>query len=292
VATTSEWIQGARPRTLPAALAPIAVGTGIAIGAGAFDGLRAALALIVAVALQIAVNYSNDYSDGIRGTDQIRVGPVRLVGQKLAKPHEVKRAAFIFFGLAMISGTILVVLTTQWWLFAVGAASITAAWFYTGGSRPYGYAGFGELFVFLFFGIVPVMGTAYVQTLQLSPLALWAGVGVGSLACSILITNNVRDIPGDLKHNKLTLAVRLGDRNTRRLFYVSLIIGFVVPVAVATFVTPFALLALIAAPLAVGPVRLISTGVQGPALIPVLKLTGLILLVYGLGFGSGLALGG
>ena len=292
MATTSEWIQGARPRTLPAALAPIAVGTGIAIGAGAFDGLRAALALIVAVALQIAVNYSNDYSDGIRGTDQIRVGPVRLVGQKLAKPHEVKRAAFIFFGLAMISGTILVVLTTQWWLFAVGAASITAAWFYTGGSRPYGYAGFGELFVFLFFGIVPVMGTAYVQTLQLSPLALWAGVGVGSLACSILITNNVRDIPGDLKHNKLTLAVRLGDRNTRRLFYVSLIIGFVVPVAVATFVTPFALLALIAAPLAVGPVRLISTGVQGPALIPVLKLTGLILLVYGLGFGSGLALGG
>jgi len=292
VATTSEWIQGARPRTLPAALAPIAVGTGIAIGAGAFNWLRAALALVVAISLQIAVNYSNDYSDGIRGTDHIRVGPVRLVGQNLARPHEVKRAAFVFFALAMISGTILVILTTQWWLFAVGAASITAAWFYTGGSRPYGYAGFGELFVFIFFGIVPVMGTVYVQTLQLSPVAMWAGVGVGSLACSILITNNLRDIPSDQKHNKLTLAVRLGDRNTRRLFYMSLMLGFTIPVVMAAFVTPFALLALLALPLAAGPVRLVHRGAHGPKLIPVLKLTGLILLVYGLAFGVGLALGG
>jgi 1,4-dihydroxy-2-naphthoate polyprenyltransferase len=272
-------------------MAPIAVGTGLAFGVDAFNGLRAVLALIVAVALQIAVNYSNDYSDGIRGTDHIRVGPVRLVGQKLAKPHQVKRAAFIFYAIAIIAGTLLVVLTTEWWLFAVGAASVVAAWFYTGGTRPYGYAGLGELFVFIFFGIIPVMGTAYVQTLQLTPLALWAGVGVGSLACSILIANNLRDIPGDLVNNKFTLAVRIGDRNTRRLFYLSVIVGFAVPVAVAAFTAPFALLALLAVPLAIGPIRIVASGALGPALIPVLKLTGLVLLVYGLGFGVGLALG-
>jgi len=292
VATTSEWIQGARPRTLPAAISPIAVGTGIAASAGAFNGFRALLALIVAVALQVGVNYSNDYSDGIRGTDQIRVGPVRLVGQKLAKPHEVKRVAFAFFGIAMLVGALLVVVTSQWWLFAVGAASIAAAWFYTGGSRPYGYAGFGELFVFVFFGIVPVMGTAYVQTLELTPLAFWSGVGVGSLACSILIANNLRDIPSDLAHGKRTLAVRLGDQNTRILFYASLVAGFAVPIGVAVIVTPFALLALLAVPLAAGPVRLVAHHAQGPALIPVLKLTGLVLLVYGLGLGVGLSLGG
>jgi 1,4-dihydroxy-2-naphthoate octaprenyltransferase len=292
VATTAEWIEGARPRTLPAAFAPIAVGVGIAVGAGAFNAFRSLLALIVAVALQIGVNYSNDYSDGIRGTDRVRVGPVRLVGQGLAQPGAVRRAAFTFFGIAMLAGTLLVVSTAQWWLFAVGAASVAAAWFYTGGSRPYGYAGLGELFVFIFFGVVPVMGTAYVQTLQLSFVSLWAGVGVGALACAILIANNLRDIPGDTEHGKYTLAVRLGDPATRRLFYVTLMVGFGVPVVTAVLVTPFTLLAFLSLPLAIQPIRVVARGSLGPALIPVLKSTGILLLFYGITFGLGLGLGG
>jgi len=292
VATTAEWIEGARPRTLPAAFAPIAVGVGIAVGAGAFNAFRSLLALIVAVALQIGVNYSNDYSDGIRGTDRVRVGPVRLVGQGLAQPRAVRRAAFTFFGIAMLAGTLLVASTAQWWLFAVGAASVAAAWFYTGGSRPYGYAGLGELFVFIFFGVVPVMGTAYVQTLQLSFVSLWAGVGVGALACAILIANNLRDIPGDTEHGKNTLAVRLGDPATRRLFYVTLMVGFGVPVVTAVLVTPFTLLAFLSLPLAIQPIRVVARGALGPALIPVLKSTGILLLFYGITFGLGLGLGG
>ena len=292
MATTAEWIEGARPRTLPAAFAPIAVGVGIAVGAGAFNAFRSLLALIVAVALQIGVNYSNDYSDGIRGTDRVRVGPVRLVGQGLAQPRAVRRAAFTFFGIAMLAGTLLVVSTAQWWLFAVGAASVAAAWFYTGGSRPYGYAGLGELFVFIFFGVVPVMGTAYVQTLQLSFVSLWAGVGVGALACAILIANNLRDIPGDTEHGKNTLAVRLGDPATRKLFYVTLMVGFGVPVVTAVLVTPFTLLAFLSLPLAIQPIRVVARGALGPALIPVLKSTGILLLFYGITFGLGLGLGG
>ena len=292
MATTAEWIEGARPRTLPAAFAPIAVGVGIAVGAGAFNAFRSLLALIVAVALQIGVNYSNDYSDGIRGTDRVRVGPVRLVGQGLAQPRAVRRAAFTFFGIAMLAGTLLVVSTSQWWLFAVGAASVAAAWFYTGGSRPYGYAGLGELFVFIFFGVVPVMGTAYVQTLQLSSVSLWAGIGVGALACAILIANNLRDIPGDTEHGKNTLAVRLGDSATRKLFYATLVVGFGVPVVTAVLVTPFTLLAFLSLPLAIQPITVVAQGALGPALIPVLKSTGILLLFYGITFGLGLGLGG
>ena len=291
MATTAEWIQGARPRTLPAALAPVAVGVGIALGSGAFSALRSALALIVALALQIGVNYSNDYSDGVRGTDRVRVGPIRLVGQQLAEPQEVRRAAFAFFGIALLSGALLVLFTTEWWLLAVGAASVAAAWFYTGGSRPYGYAGFGELFVFIFFGIVPVMGTAYVQTLQLTAQSLWAGVGVGALACTILIPNNLRDIPGDTEHGKRTLAVRLGDFRTRILFYISLAVGFIVPVISAVTATPWTLLALLAIPVAVTPIRTVARGARGPELIPVLKSSGMLLLVYGLTLGLGFALG-
>lgn len=292
MATTAEWIEGARPRTLPAAFAPIAIGVGIAVGAGAFNAFRSLLALIVAVALQIGVNYSNDYSDGIRGTDRVRVGPVRLVGQGLAQPRAVRRAAFTFFGIAMLAGTLLVVSTSQWWLFAVGAASVAAAWFYTGGSRPYGYAGLGELFVFIFFGVVPVMGTAYVQTLQLSSVSLWAGVGVGALACAILIANNLRDIPGDTEHGKNTLAVRLGDPATRKLFYVTLVVGFGAPVVTAVLDTPFTLLAFLSLPLAIQPIKVVAQGALGPALIPVLKSTGILLLFYGITFGLGLGLGG
>lgn len=289
MATATQWIQGARPRTLPAAIAPVAVGTGIAVGAQALDVVRALLALAVSIALQIGVNYSNDYSDGIRGTDHIRVGPVRLVGQGLAQPPQVKRAAFIFFALALVAGGLLVVLTTQWWLLAVGAASIAAAWFYTGGSRPYGYAGWGEVFVFIFFGIVPVVGTAYVQTLELTPLAFLAGVGVGSLACAILIANNLRDIPSDTLSGKRTVAVRLGDSRTRKLFYLSVLTAFVVPLPAIALATPWVLVAYASAPCALQPIRVIKSQALGPALIPALKSTGILLLAYGITFGVGLS---
>ncbi len=290
MATRSEWIQGARPRTLPAAIAPVLVGTGIAQHFDSLDIGRALLALIVALALQAGVNYSNDYSDGIRGTDRVRVGPVRLVGQGLAKAHQVKRAAFLMFGIAMASGLALVLLTQAWWLLLVGAASVAAAWFYTGGSRPYGYAGFGELFVFIFFGIVPVMGTAYVQTLELTWGAFIASVGVGALACSILITNNLRDIPGDTEHGKRTLAVRIGDQKTRRLFFATVITAFTVPALLVIPFGPWAFIGYAAIPWVFLPVKLVRRGARGPALIPILKATGNLLLIYGvvLGFGLGI----
>jgi 1,4-dihydroxy-2-naphthoate octaprenyltransferase len=290
MATTSEWIQGARPRTFPAAIAPVLVGTGIAQHSDSLNIVRALLALVVALALQAGVNFANDYSDGIRGTDRMRVGPVRLVGQGLAKPHLVKRAAFFMFALAMASGFTLVLLTQAWWLLIVGAASIAAAWFYTGGSRPYGYAGFGEVFVFIFFGIVPVMGTAYVQTLELTWGTFIASMGVGALACSILITNNLRDIPGDTEHGKRTIAVLLGDQRTRTLYVFSIISAFAVPAVLVIPFGPWALLGYGAIPWAFQPVALVRRGALGPALIPVLKATGIVLLVYGilLGFGLGI----
>ncbi len=290
MATRSEWIQGARPRTLPAAIAPVLVGTGIAQHFDSLDIGRALLALTVALALQAGVNYSNDYSDGIRGTDRVRVGPVRLVGQGLAKAHQVKRAAFLMFGIAMASGLALVLLTQAWWLLLVGAASVAAAWFYTGGSRPYGYAGFGELFVFIFFGIVPVMGTAYVQTLELTWGAFIASVGVGALACSILITNNLRDIPGDTEHGKRTLAVRIGDQKTRTLYFASVITAFAVPTLLVIPFGSWALLGYAAIPWVFLPVKLVRRGARGPALIPILKATGNLLLIYGVVLGFGLSI--
>lgn len=290
MATTSEWVQGARPRTLPAAIAPVLVGTGIAQHADSFNIVGALLALVVALALQAGVNYSNDYSDGIRGTDSQRVGPVRLVGQGLAQAYQVKRAAFLMFAFAMVSGLIVVLLTQAWWLLLVGAASVAAAWFYTGGSRPYGYAGFGEFFVFIFFGIVPVMGTAYVQTLELTVGAFIASVGVGALACSILITNNLRDIPGDTEHGKFTLAVRIGDVSTRKLYVACVAVAFIVPALLVVPFGPWAALGYLALPYALVSIKLVLRGARGPALIPVLKATGNVLLVYGVVLGLGLAL--
>jgi len=290
MATTGEWIQGARPRTFPAALAPVLVGTGIAQHFDSLNIVRALLALVVALALQAGVNFANDYSDGIRGTDRVRVGPVRLVGQGLAKPHLVKRAAFFMFAIAMASGFTLVLLTQAWWLLIVGAANIAAAWFYTGGSRPYGYAGFGEVFVFIFFGIVPVMGTAYVQTLELTWGAFIASIGVGALACSILITNNLRDIPGDTEHGKRTVAVRIGDQRTRALYVFSIISAFAVPAVLVIPFGPWALLGYGAIPWAFKPVALVRRGARGPALIPVLKATGIVLLVYGILLGLGISI--
>lgn len=290
MATAQQWWQGARPRTLPAAVAPVAVGAGLGAQAGAFDLVRVLLALGVAVLLQIGVNYANDYSDGVRGTDAVRVGPVRLVGQGLAPAATVKRAAYGAFAGAAILGLILVILTAQWWLLLVGVASIAAAWLYTGGPRPYGYAGLGEVFVFVFFGLVPVIGTAYVQTLTITGTDILASVGVGLLSCAILVTNNLRDIAGDAEAGKRTLAVRLGDDRTRML-YTALVTGaLIVPILLVPATSAVVGLGILSGLLAIVPLRIVLGGASGPALIPALKSTGILLLVYGLALGGLLAL--
>src|SRR3954466_8412698 len=204
--TASAWLHGARPRTLPAAVSPVLAGTGVAVYDDAAVWWKALLALVVALALQVAVNYANDYSDGVRGTDADRVGPMRLVGSGTATPGAVKRAAFLAFGVAAVAGLVLAA-TTAWWLALVGLLCVLAAWFYTGGSRPYGYLGLGEVMVFCFFGLVAVMGTAYVQVETWQISALYAAVGIGGLACAILVANNLRDIPTDRVAGKMTLAV-------------------------------------------------------------------------------------
>jgi len=289
VATTSEWLEGARPRTLPAAIAPVAVGTGLAAYVDSVIAVRAVLALVVALALQIGVNFANDYSDGIKGTDATRVGPVRLVGQGLAPARTVRLAALLCFGVAAVAGLALVLLTAQWWLLLVGAASIAAAWLYTGGPRPYGYAGLGEVFVFVFFGVVPVVGTAYVQTLAITLVDVIASIGVGLLACAILVTNNLRDIPGDTLAGKTTLAVRLGDAATRRLYALIVVVALVVPIVLALMTSPVVAAASITVLLAISPLRVVLGGALGPALIPALKQTGILLLAYGLLLGILLA---
>lgn len=285
---------GARPRTLPAAVVPVAVGAAVVLGsnATAVAWWRVALALVVALALQVATNYANDYSDGIRGTDadERRVGPVRLVGQGIAKPGAVKRAALLAFGVAGLAGGVLA-LVVGWELLVVGAAAIAAGWFYTGGSRPYGYAGFGEVFVFVFFGVVATAGTAYVLVEQLDALALWCSVPVGMLATSLLVINNLRDIPGDTEVNKKTLAVRLGDRVTRIVFVV-LIAGALAGCLAIALVSgrSWGALALIGVVPAVGAVKPVWNGAKGQALIPVLGATGATQLLTGLLFAVGLAL--
>ncbi len=258
---------------------------------------RALLALLVAVALQVGVNYANDYSDGIRGTDAQRVGPVRLVGQGLAQPAHVKRAALLSFVVAGVAGLVLVALSGLWWLLLVGVAAIAAAWTYTGGPRPYGYAGLGEVFVFVFFGLVAVAGTAAVQVGFASALAWTCGVGIGALSCAILVVNNLRDIPGDTVAGKRTLAVRIGDGPTRTL-YVALV-GLALALAAVTgglgVLDPdrwpvAAILGLGALPVAVQPVRAVRGAASGPALVPVLVATGRVLLVYGVLLAAGIAL--
>lgn len=283
--TTAQWIAGARPKTLPAAIAPVLVGTALA-GAN-WMPLRGLLALIVALSLQVGVNYANDYSDGIRGTDKARVGPVRLVGQGLAPAHRVRAAAVMCFGVAALAGFLLVALSGHWWLLFVGAASIAAAWLYTGGPRPYGYAGLGEVFVFIFFGVVPVLGTLYVQTGMVDVNAVLASIGVGSLACAILVTNNLRDIPTDREAGKRTLAVRLGDQRTRGLFMVLIIVAFAVVVAMATGGV-WVLLGLLAALWAIRPVRIVAGGSSGPGLIPALVSTGHLVVAYAVALSVGL----
>jgi len=290
MATASQWFGGARPRTLPAAFAPVIVGTGLAIGAKTFNGAAALLALIVAVALQVGVNYSNDYSDGIRGTDEARVGPVRLVGQGLAPAAQVKRAAFLSFLVAMVAGLGLVLITQKWWLILVGLACVAAAWLYTGGKHPYGYLGLGEIFVFVFFGLVPVVGTFYVQSLTVTASSIIAACGVGFLSCAILVTNNLRDIPGDTVSGKRTLAVRLGESRTRAL-YLALVIGAAACVVLLTVTySKSAIITLATFALAVTPVRIVMSGAQGRDLIAALKGTGTLVLLYGIVLGCALAL--
>ena len=293
MATAREWLEGARPRTLGAAIAPIAVGTGAAATIGAVQPVRAGLALIVMLAAQIGANYANDYSDGIRGTDQERVGPVRLVGQGLAAPAHVRRAALASLLVSAAAGLILVALTGQWWLLGVGAVALLAAWLYTGGPKPYGYFGLGEVFVFAFFGVVPVVGTAYVQALTI-PAAAWvASIGVGALTCAVLVANNLRDIPTDAAVGKRTLAVRMGDRATRVAYVVLIVSAYAVIPAIALpggLGLPFAWLGIVSAALALRPVLAVISGASGRDLVPVLQATGLLVLAYGLLLGAGLAL--
>ena len=287
--TAAHWLEGARPRTLPAALAPVLVGTGAALALDIWRPGRALLALVVALALQVGVNYANDYSDGIRGTDDARVGPLRLVGGGHATPATVLRAALLAFGVAAAAGLELAALTS-WWVLLVGAVAIAAAWGYTGGAKPYGYRGFGEVSVFVFFGLVAVLGTTYVQAEQLTWPALAGGIACGALACAILVTNNLRDVPTDTVSGKRTLAVVLGDRRTRVLYPALVGTALAMPVLVAPTV-PTALLALLAAPLARGPVAAVRRGVAGRELIAVLAATGKLQLAFGVLLGAGLALG-
>ncbi len=287
--TAAQWLEGARPRTLPAALAPVLVGTGAAALVDRFRPLHALLALVVALALQVAVNYANDYSDGVRGTDADRVGPLRLVGSGVATPGSVKAAAFAGFGVAMAAGLVLALLTTPW-LIPLGGVMILAAWGYTGGASPYGYRGFGEVSVFVFFGLIAVCGTTYVQAGRVTWTAVLGGVACGALACAILVTNNLRDVPTDVVAGKRTLAVLLGDARTRVLYAALVGLAFVVAVVLAAG-TPWALLALLALPLAIGPVQRVRGGVTGGDLVPVLAGTGKLQLAYAVLLTLGLALG-
>jgi 1,4-dihydroxy-2-naphthoate octaprenyltransferase len=289
VATVAQWVQGARPRTLPNAVAPVLVGTGAAIGTGAVRPGFALLALLVAVAMVIGVNYANDYSDGTRGTDDDRVGPLRLVGSGVAAPSAVRTMAFGWLGLAMLAGVVLVALSGKWWLLIVGAVCVLGAWFYTGGKHPYGYLGLGEVAVFLFFGPVAVLGTAYVQSGPPGALSLIGAIGVGMLSCSVLVANNLRDIESDEEVGKRTLAVLLGDRGTRRLYAALVGIPMLLSL-VGAIANPWLLLGLIAAPLAYSPVRRVLNGVRGRDLIAVLGSSGAVMLVWSLGTAVGLAL--
>ncbi len=287
MATAGEWVEGARPRTLPAAVAPVLAGSGAAWFVGGFSWLGALLALVVALALQVGVNYANDYSDGVRGTDADRVGPMRLVGSGAASPSAVKLAAFACFGVAAVAGLVIVVSTQHWWLLAVGVACILAAWFYTGGPHPYGYAGFGEVMVFVFFGLVAVMGTTYVQAGRVTWVSLLAAVAVGACACAVLVANNLRDLAGDVSAGKHTLATKLGDGGTRWFFVGLVIVAFAAVVAAAWLSTWWSLLGAFGLVAMVNPVRRVLGGAHGRDLVAVLKTTGVAELLVALGLTIG-----
>jgi len=282
------WIQGARPKTLPAAIAPVVVGAACAQLESSTQNnwLNAVFALAVSLALQVAVNYANDYSDGIRGTDKNRVGPLRLVGSGAKKPADVKKATFLAFGVAAVFGFVLAA-TTTWWLLLVGVFCFLAGWFYTGGNHPYGYLGFGEVFVFIFFGVVATMGTTFVINEQLTLVSFLASVVVGCLACALLAVNNLRDIAGDQISNKKTLAVRIGESGARK-FYISLFIvaGFAVILIALSYSA--ALIAMLGLAVAVKPIKRVYAGATGADLIDVLVLTGRVQILVAISLSVGL----
>lgn len=278
MATAAQWVEGARPRTLPNAIAPVLAGTGAAASIDGAVWWKAVLALLVSLALIIGVNYANDYSDGIRGTDDVRVGPLRLVGQQLASPTAVRNAAIISLAIGAIFGLVLV-LTTAWWLLLVGAACLAGAWFYTGGSKPYGYSGFGELAVFVFFGLIGVLGTEFVQAERIEWAGLVLAIGVGAFSSAVLVANNLRDIPTDTESGKVTLAVKLGDPRTRTLHLALLAVPFVATLLLIAR-TPWALVGLVAVPLAVRANAPVRSGKGGLELIPALRDSGLALLAW------------
>lgn len=258
---------------------PVALGSIVGLGRGGASWLSVPVAAVVALALQVGVNYANDYSDGIRGVDEDRVGPARLVGSGMATPASVRRAAFVSFGVAAVAGLFLAA-TTSWWLLIVGAASILAGWFYTGGPRPYGYAGFGEFFVFVFFGLVATVGTTYVVLERIPREAWWFGVSTGAVSCALLVTNNLRDIPTDRESGKRTLAVRLGDSRTRQSYVVLIAVAFVA-LAASAIDRPASLAGLLAFVLVIAPVRSVRSGAKGRELIGVLEATGRLQLAMG-----------
>ncbi|MFC5369707.1 1,4-dihydroxy-2-naphthoate polyprenyltransferase [Arcanobacterium bovis] len=276
----SDWLEGARIRTLPAAVAPVIAGAAIAFSEDAFSWTRTILAALVAIFLQIGVNFSNDYSDGVRGTDEFRSGPPRLTGGGKVSPKIVLMIAFGFFFAAALAGLILVALTGQWWLLAIGALAILAAWFYTGGKNPYGYLGLGEVFVLIFFGYVATVGTVYTQSGTAPPLAWIVATAIGVIACALLMVNNIRDIPTDIKANKRTLAVRLGDASARTAF-VGMLVFAPLLTALTSFYT-YPLLGITALLLFVVPClsKPVSTGKTGRDLIIVLRNTGFFELSY------------
>ena len=282
------WIQGARPKTLPAAIAPVVVGAACAQLESSTQNnwLNAVFALVVSLALQVAVNYANDYSDGIRGTDKNRVGPLRLVGSGAKKPADVKKATILAFGVAAVFGFVLAA-TTTWWLLLIGVFCFLAGWFYTGGKHPYGYLGFGEVFVFIFFGVVATMGTTFVINEQLTLVSFLASVVVGCLACALLAVNNLRDIAGDQISNKKTLAVRIGESGARK-FYISLFIvaGFAVILIALSYSA--ALIAMLGLAVAVKPIRRVYAGATGADLIDVLVMTGRVQILVAIGLSVGL----
>jgi 1,4-dihydroxy-2-naphthoate octaprenyltransferase len=266
----------------------VIVGAGAAAAIAEFNWWASLLALVVSLALQVGVNYANDYSDGIRGTDDKRVGPLRLVASGVAPAAAVRLAAFVCFGVAGVAGLVLVALTGHWWLISVGVVSVAAAWFYTGGPKPYGYAGWGEVAVFVFFGPVAVLGTLYVQTGEITWLGVAGAVALGCISASVLVTNNLRDLPTDAASGKITMAVRLGDRTTRTLYVVLVAVPFVVSVVAAVW-HPWMLLGLLAAALAAPATRKVIGGATGMALIPVLRDTSFAMLLWAVLTAVGLA---
>ncbi|MGW0161939.1 1,4-dihydroxy-2-naphthoate polyprenyltransferase [Mycobacterium sp. NPDC003323] len=289
MASFAQWVSGARPRTLPNAVAPVIAGTGAAAWLGSAVWWKALLALAVSLALIIGVNYANDYSDGIRGTDDVRSGPMRLVGSKAAGPRAVLTAAIVSLLIGAIAGLALAIVSAPW-LIAVGAVCIAGAWLYTGGSKPYGYRGLGEVAVFVFFGLVAVLGTQYTQALRVDWVGLALAVGVGALSSAVLVANNLRDIPTDADSGKITLAVRLGDARTRLLFQALVAVTFVLTL-VLMFATPWCAVGFAAVPLAVKAAAPVRGGSGGAALIPVLQFTGLTMLVWSVTVSLALGLG-